>query len=377
MFSSQKILSWLFVAIVFSFIVLSYVKEGNDKFINEEPLVFEAPKTNDAEKESEEIVTSQKEGVVPEDLTAENETQETEQKQENEPAVSPLPPLPVLTFSQINTLTRAALVNIVCTTKSAGSFSPSSGSGIVIDPRGIILTNAHIAQYFLLKNHIVEDFVDCTIRTGSPAQSTYKAVPLYISEQWILDNRTNIQEESPTGTGEDDFALLLITSRTNSSSLSLPLPHLSFDELDEPARNESILAAAYPAGFLGGVSIQKDLYITSTIGRIVDIFTFKEATIDLLSLGGILVAQRGSSGGAVVNENGNLIGIIVTSTDGETTEERDARAITLGHINRSLESQTGKILRDLLKENPQNVAGSFLTSTAPDLTQILEEGINN
>src|SRR3989344_1157804 len=52
-------------------------------------------------------------------------------------------------FDVINERARPTLVNILCGARS-GTFRPISASGVIIDPRGVILTNAHVAQYFLL-----------------------------------------------------------------------------------------------------------------------------------------------------------------------------------------------------------------------------------
>ena len=136
-------------------------------------------------------------------------------------------------------------------------------------------------------------------------------------------------------------------------------------------KGENVLIAGYPAGFLGGIAIQKDLYITSTITDIEDVFTFKENTLDLFSLGGSIVAQQGASGGAVVTKENGLIGIIVTSSDGDTTDERDLRAITLSHINRSLISNSEMTLEELLGGNLLQKTLDFSSSTVPTLTKLL------
>ena len=54
--------------------------------------------------------------------------------------------------SDINTKTRGALVNILCISNTSKVRSVT-GSGVVVDPRGVILTNSHIGQYFLLKDY--------------------------------------------------------------------------------------------------------------------------------------------------------------------------------------------------------------------------------
>jgi hypothetical protein len=75
-------------------------------------------------------------------------------------------------------------VNIVCV--SADSRIPSiSGSGVIIDSRGIILTAAHVAQLFLLQDYLGSDKVGCLIRTGSPARRAYLAEPIYVSPTWV------------------------------------------------------------------------------------------------------------------------------------------------------------------------------------------------
>ena len=51
-------------------------------------------------------------------------------------------------FEAINTFARKAIVNILCTTKN-GALSPISGTGVVISPNGVVLTNAHVGQLFL------------------------------------------------------------------------------------------------------------------------------------------------------------------------------------------------------------------------------------
>ena len=67
------------------------------------------------------------------------------------------------------TALRNALVNIICSVPIGSDLHSISGSGIIIDSKGIILTNAHIAQYFLFADRDVS----CVIRSGSPATNKY------------------------------------------------------------------------------------------------------------------------------------------------------------------------------------------------------------
>ncbi|MEX0652145.1 MAG: trypsin-like peptidase domain-containing protein [Candidatus Paceibacterota bacterium] len=277
-----------------------------------------------------------------------------------------------LSFSQINTDTAKTLVNVLCTQNSAGAAHPITGSGVIIDPRGVVITNAHVAQFFLLKDHPVENALQCTLRTGSPARNTYTAELLYISPEWVRLHASDINNTAPKGTGEYDYALLRITGRTDpQAQLPATFPFVSIGIHDESIQTgDQALVAAYPAGFLGGVSIQRDLFSVSSVATIGERFTFLENTIDLISVGGTVVSQGGSSGGAVVSQENTLIGIIVTSTQADTTAERDLRAITTGYINRSLIENENTTIEGLLFGDVLLKARLFNLGVAPALTAL-------
>ena len=126
---------------------------------------------------------------------------------------------------------------------------------------------------------------------------------------------------------------------------------------------------------MGGTSIQKTLYAVSTIVQIKEIFTFSENLTDLISFGGNIAAQQGASGSAIVDENNHIIGIVVTSTDAETTSERDLRALTLSHIDRALLKETGSGLLELLSGDAAVSSALFRSTRAPVLTELLLQAI--
>jgi hypothetical protein len=285
-----------------------------------------------------------------------------------------LEPAPVpLSFTTINEETHKALVNILCSSTVETPVSSITGSGVIISPNGVIITNSHVAQLFLVKDYPSENSIDCIIRTGSPARATYRAELLYIAPQWIQAHAQDILNEHPTGTGENDYAFLRITERTDpQTKLPDSFPYVVFDTTTEKiGTGNQALVAAYPAGFLDGSTIQKNLYIASSIATIGEYFTFHGAGIDLFSLGGTIVSQGGSSGGAVVSDENKLIGIIVTSTQATTTAERDMRAISIAHINRSLIETLGSSIATLISGNIALTAESFNTNIAPTLTSLL------
>lgn len=287
-------------------------------------------------------------------------------------------PQPIITPPQwdaINIKLRDATVNIICTSASGGLVNPLSASGILIDPRGIILTNAHVAQYFLIKDYPIKNFLECGIRQGSPASMRYRAELLYVSPTWVRAHYKEILEQNPVGTGESDFALLRITG-PSGPSIQVPAtfpsvePTLltSSDLIGHPA-----LIAAYPAGFLGGISIQNNLYLSSAPVTVKDVYTFADTSVDLVSLGGTVVAQHGSSGGGVTLSDGKLLGIVVTSSEGQTTGERNLRAITMSYINRVLLTEIHVSLSELLAANPEETAAAFQRDAVPDLSKLYEK----
>ena len=284
-------------------------------------------------------------------------------------------PLPT---EQLNAQTRASLVNILCTTKAGGSFNPISGSGVIIDTRGVILTNAHVGQFFLLQNYSSPGNIQCVVRTGSPATPTYTATLLYLPPPWVAANAAQITSEQAMGTGENDYSFLLIMGTVSSN---IPLP-TSFPALpmtsDSPSVSEPVFLAAYPAGFLGGVTIQSNLYASSALSTVEELYTFDDPhNIDLVALEGSVVAQSGSSGGAVIDaQSGKLMGLIATETTGTTTSSRLLNAITIAHINRSLTSLGKGGIVGLLSGDIVQKASDFQANTAPSEAEELEAVLN-
>lgn len=277
-------------------------------------------------------------------------------------------PFPPQAPDTLNATTRGALVNILCTPRS-GMLRPISGSGVVIDPRGVILTNAHVAQYVLLSRDPRID-LSCYVRTGSPAKVAWTPRVLYLPPVWVAEHAHEINTERPVGTGEHDYALLTIDTPANGAPLpaSTGLPFVPIDTREAIGfQDDTVLVASYPAEFTGGLVAQLNLYAASSFTTIKQLLTFHMSTVDAFSLGGVIEAQSGSSGGAVVNQWGRLVGLISTTSSGNTTAERDLRAITTGYINRDIAAQTGRDLGAVLKSDLTTAADSFDTNVAPGL----------
>lgn len=275
-----------------------------------------------------------------------------------------------VSFESIDAITRPALVNILCRPRGVGPIaSPISGSGVIIDPRGVILTNAHVAQYVLLAQSGRVN-LSCAIRTGAPAIPRWTAEILYLPPVWVEAHAREVEAPHPIGTGEHDYALLRITDTLDAAPLPNPFPYLPFDVREAIGfKGDQVLVVSYPAEFLAGAA-QFYLYPASSVTTVGQLMTFITKTVDVISLGGIVGAQGGSSGGAVVNAWGQLIALISTTSAGDTTATRDLRAITLSYIDRDLAAQTQFDIATTLGGDVAAEALEFNTKIAPRLIEL-------
>ncbi len=256
---------------------------------------------------------------------------------------------------------REAVVNVWCQANSGGKVHSISGSGVFVDSKGYILTNAHVAQYFLLKDR----GVSCTIRNGSPAQEAYQAELVYLSPIWIDQNARNIVELAPVGTGEHDVALLVVTN----PGAQVPAIQLA---AVAPEREEPVAIVSYAAQYLSEAELVKALFPTVVLSHVQEVLTFSENTPDVLGFGGSVAAQEGASGGGVVSASGELVGIVTTSKVTGPLEGRSVTAITTPYIQSEYAAQAGRSIDVLLATAPTTAIAQF-APTAAQLQKILEK----
>ncbi|MEK7157177.1 MAG: serine protease [Patescibacteria group bacterium] len=285
------------------------------------------------------------------------------------PVVVPVPVVSTVSGNALldmaATTLRGALVNIICYVPYGSSLHSISGSGIMIDAQGIILTNAHIAQYFLLADRNVS----CTIRAGNPAVNKYKAALIYISPAWVRANATILTQTTPIGTGEYDYALLAVTKSATNDPLPPAFPFITLAQTP-PSSGAPVIIASYGAQFLESSQIQSALYPTIVFGSIKDVYTFAVNTIDVLALGGSAAAQEGSSGGGVADMSGLLVGTITTSTISGATDTRSLSAITASYIRAQYAREMGSSLDTLLSQ-PTAVSIANFATQIPALESII------
>lgn len=304
---------------------------------------------------------------------------ETDKEEDSVPDESVATSSPPALSLELNTRVRNSLVNILCTTQSGSGINASSGSGIIIDERGIVLTNAHVAQYFLFEEKSAHNRTQCLIRGGAPADDMYDAIPLFLSSSWIEENAETITQDHPRGTGEYDVALLLITESLTKDTLPNSFPFIPLTSInDHIDPGTDVLVAGYPAEFLGGNVITRDLWPVTALTDILNIYTFGERSVDIFSVAGNIAAQQGSSGGGIVDiEKESLSGLVVTSSYAEQTKERELNAITPRHINHTIFTDTDMALSTYLSGNLNERAELFMENVAPDLRDTLLEVIRD
>ncbi len=270
-----------------------------------------------------------------------------------------------------------ALVNIFCTFTTATTIRTTTGTGFFVHSEGVILTNAHVAQYLLIAETDQLGEADCTVRGGNPASPLYKAELLYIPPAWVLENAALIDVALPSGTGERDYALLYVTESVSREPLPARFPALTLytDPLPRSLRGSPVTAAGYPAADLATRGAAATIIPRLATTSVSELYTFGSNLADVFSIRGSVVGAQGSSGGPVLSSDGRVIGLIVTRGDDTTDGAGSLRAITLSHINLTIEEETGFPLERNISGNLPLRSKLFSDSLAPFLRQILVQEI--
>ncbi len=265
-----------------------------------------------------------------------------------------------------------ALVNIYCTYKTDKYIKTTTGTGFFIDTNGVILTNAHVAQFLLLEG--LEGQADCIIRTGNPATAAYEADLLYIPPTWVKEHAQMINDVTPKGTGERDYALLYVTSALEGKPMPAQFKALPFETAPLPIRanNTEVFATGYPAESMLKEGINGPLIPKQATTTITELMTFGSNLVDIFTIKGSAIGEHGSSGGPVVNMEGKTIGIISTKGDDERFGKGSLRAVSLAYINRTIKEETGFELYQNMSGNLPYRAQLFKETITPFLQRILQ-----
>lgn len=267
-----------------------------------------------------------------------------------------------------------AIVNIFCTFQTSDYIRTTTGTGFFIDADGVIMTNAHVAQFLLLAEADTTGNADCIVRGGNPASPQYTASLLYIPPAWVQANASVLNDAVPMGTGERDYALLYVDSAIDNTPLPAQFPALAFssDLLSTDTKNDLVVAAGYPAGELLAGGSGTDLIPRSAQTSISELYTFGSNRADVFSIRGSVVGAEGASGGPVLNEKGVVIGMISTRGDDTVDGPGSLRAITISHVQRTILEETGFGLKENLGGDLALRSDVFAETLTPFLVSILK-----
>ena len=146
-----------------------------------------------------------------------------------------------------------AIVNIFCTFITPTSIRTTTGTGFFVHSDGVIITNAHVAQYLLLESTDLLGNAECTVRKGNPAVAAYRAELLYIPPAWVQKNAALIDAAAPMGTGGRNYALLYGSGSLTSEPLPARFPalNLATESMPRSSAGLAVTVAGYPAVNIG------------------------------------------------------------------------------------------------------------------------------
>lgn len=254
-----------------------------------------------------------------------------------------------------------AIVQVTCIQKTNKFKKTISGTGFFVSSRGIIVTNAHVAQFMLLRGIEDQGQVDCSASVGN---TTHGIELLYLSPTWLVEHASLISDLNPKGSGENDFALLYVTDTDGKSFAHLPP---ATNPLPKSMKGDTVILVGYPKE--GGTGSNKRTTATTSIRGL---FTYEEGGYsDVISLEESPLGYNGASGGPVIDHLGRSIGMIATKSNSSTV----LNAITMSHIDRSIKHETGLDLISILQSDLSVQAKLFKEVISPVLKEILAKNL--
>lgn len=266
-----------------------------------------------------------------------------------------------------------SLVNVFCQFRIGNYLRTTTGTGFFISRAGVVLTNAHVAQFLLLQDTESIDDAGCVLRAGSPAVPLYTAELLYIPPTWVNDYADQVVAEHPRGTGERDYALLYVADTLDASATPARFTYLPIDTALLPRSTSGITAqaAGYPAETLYTEGSETELVPEIASTTIGELYTFGTNYADVMTLSSSSVGMQGSSGGPVVQSDGSAIGLIVTKGDEENDGAQSLRALTLSYVDRTIKEETGFSLQENTSGDLAYRSYVFRQALVPFLSKIL------
>jgi len=348
---------------------ISTISPSNEGKITGEIIVVES-----SEKERE-LNTKTEENQAKTDLRGveeklAKETRTTVDKIAPVAAANDSPLVPQVSF---NPKWRDAAVNLVCHDEYQNIVS--TGSGVIIDSRGVILTNAHVASdlLFTKKWSYFTSPLDCFVRTGDPAVYRYRAEIMYISKESVRVNAESDIDSSDSGYEKyaaKDYAFLVITEKVNSEpELPKIFPYMPMYTGPIPRGGSYMHIIGYPARYVGYRIVASNDFrmIVSPVAVKEQRSVVGTSDLNIIAFQGVVAGQHGSSGGAVINDKGELVSIptFFDKDFGEASDESILNTLTIRYVSEDLKKDTGLTLKEFAsRDNPQDISDDFMNKHA-------------
>ncbi len=265
------------------------------------------------------------------------------------------------------------VVNVVCMEKTIAYTKLSTGSGVVISPTGLVLTNAHVAYPFLQSPQFDRNTYSCSVRRENIPNFGYNAEIVYYPIDWLNANSEVIKDPSPVGTGEDDYAILAITTPIGPAPRSTSFQAASLAVSVSDLRAETpVTVAGYPSVNSGVFDVDANPGLKVAQSTIKEFFTFSTRSLDIMQTGVNQVARRGSSGGGVFSGN-NLYGLIVTTNQND--EGSYVNALTLPYIKQDFRNDTGQELDEFVSKPLDSLVSQFSSTYKIRLQDLISQSL--
>lgn len=273
-----------------------------------------------------------------------------------------------------------SIVNIFCSQKILVNGKVSNkrrtitGSGVLIHRDGTVLTNAHVGEFpFIAEKN---PNVVCLARYGNPAKGALSVKVSYISPEWIKGYGKHINTEGAPQTGKSDFALLKIGLSTFGTGENPTLSPISVQK-DLPSVNETIYSVSYPADILGVKGVNASLPLQKEKLSVNRYYSVGTVGNDVLETTPSEAGQRGSSGGAIINSQNQLIGTITTIANSTNSAKKLIRAMTIAHTDAELSRFSGTSLVQVSIFGSSDVEKIFNSEYRAGLTSLLNNYLNS
>lgn len=268
---------------------------------------------------------------------------------------------------------KEALVNVYCTYTTDTQIRTNTGTGFFVNPDGVVMTNAHVAQFLLLETVNNTGTTECILRAGDPASPLYEAELLYISPAWVQKHANLITNRYPKGTGERDFALLYVTAGVDDKPMPARFPYLALNKAPLTKREigDTVVAAGYPAATALANGTASDLRPQSAQTTITNLYTFGTNRADVMAIGGSPIGEFGASGGPILNSKNEVIGLISTKGSAEDGK-MSLRALSLSYLDQTIIDESTFNLEDTMSGALELRARLFTETIAHFLSMVLE-----